>query len=156
MVTTSSPSLSSADDAPLALVRYGIAREIQLFPDALVFVEREDAEASRFDLATIRTLIVQPGERVPSKLLILLELNDGATVIAAEGMTNVRAFLRFLPALQAAAPHLRLDPPDMAAQLDQAVANRRQANLGCYGAVAAAALLIVLIFLIGSLIIHLR
>ena len=139
---------------PLVLVRYGLAKEIQLFADSLVFVAREEGEADRFMLDTIRTLLIQPGDKVPSKLLVLLELADGQTIIVGEGMTNVAAFSELLAVLGEVAPQIKLDPPDMADKLRQAVTNRRQSNLGCYGAVLGATLLIVLVCVIGNIITH--
>ncbi len=148
------PPLDAPEETPLVVVRYGLAKEIQLFPDALVFLSREEGDADRFSLASIRRLIMQPGEKIPSKLIVLLELDDGTMLIAGEGMTNVRDFRKLLVHLPDVAPHIQLDPPDMDAQLQQALANRRQTNLGCYGAVLAAALFIVLIFVISNLLSH--
>ncbi len=150
------PDSAPADETPIAVVRYGLAKEIQLLPNALAFLAREEGEVDRFALASIRTISLQPGERIPSKLLLLLELADGTTLIAAEGMTNVQAFRQLLMRLQEIAPQIVLDPPDMDEQLAQAVINRRQTNLGCYGTFLAAVLLIVLVFVIGNFILHHR
>ena len=144
----------AADQAPLVLVRYGLAREIQLFPDALVFVSREENDEDRFPLSDIRQIIMQPGERIPSKLLLLLELADGPPIIVAEGMTNVRDFRQILARLPELAPHITLDPADMDAQLAQAVRNRRQTNLGCYSVFLTVFVLIALICVIGNLLIR--
>jgi hypothetical protein len=135
----------------LALVRFGLAKEIRLYPDALAFIELEAGENNRFALANIRRLSVQPGENIPSKLVVLLDLDDGNAVIAAEGMTNVRDFRRMLPLLQERAPHIELDPPDLDEQLAQAMTSRRASNLGCYAFTLGAFLLIALICVIGSL-----
>ena len=140
------------ETASLALVRYGLAKEIRLYPDALTFIEREDGETNRFLLANIRRISMQPGEKLPSKLVLLVDLEDGTTVIAAEGMTNVRDFRRLLPLLREQAPHIELDPPDMADQLQQAVTNRRQANLGCYLTVFVSFGLVALLCIIGNLV----
>jgi len=148
------PPFEAPEETPLVVVRYGLAKEIQLLPDALVFLSHEEGDADRFPLASIRRLIVQPGEKIPSKLIVMLELDDGTTLIAGEGMTNVRAFRQLLAHLPEVAPHLQLDPPDMDVQLQQAVTNRRQTNLGCYGAVLAATFLVVLIFVISNLLSH--
>jgi hypothetical protein len=138
----------------LALVRYGLGKEIRLFPTALVFVEREEGEATRYDLDSIRRLSLQPGERIPSKLILIVELTDGAAIIAGEGMTNVRDFRRLLPLLTERAPHIELDPPDMDTQLAQAMTNRRQMSLGCYGVFLALLLLLVLACVLGNLLHH--
>lgn len=140
---------------PVAVVRFGLAKELRLYPDALTVIEREEGEENRFALANIRRLLLQPGEKIPSKLILLLELDDDNVVIAAEGMTNVRDFGRMLPQLRHYAPHLQFDPPDMEAQLEQAQINRRQSNYGCYGFVLAATLLIALICVGGELLKHL-
>ena len=139
----------------LALVRFGLGKEIRLYPDALAFIENEEGENNRFALANIRRLLVQPGQRIPSKLEVVVELDDGNAVIAAEGMTNVRDFRRLLPLLRERAPHIELDPPDLDDQLLQAVTNRRQSNLGCYAFVLASFLLIALICVVGTLLRHL-
>ncbi len=149
--TTADPE-DSAD--LLALVRYGLGKEIRLYPTALAFIENEEAENNQFALANIRRLIVQPGQRIPSKLEVVVELDDGNAVIAAEGMTNVRDFRDLLPLLQERAPHITLDPPDLDEQLLQAVTNRRQSNLGCYAFVLASFLLIALICVVGTLLRH--
>lgn len=152
-MTTPQPTEDVAP-APLAMVRYGLAKEIQLFPEELVFIAREEGDANHFALRAIRRLIMQPGEVIPSKLLLLLELDDGTTIIAAEGMTNVRAFRQLLSQLVGVAPQIALDPPDLDAQLAQAAINRRQTSLGCYGVFFAALLLIALIFIIGQIVTH--
>lgn len=148
----SNPPTESSEAAPLALVRYGLAKEIRLYPDALTFVEREDGEDNHFTLSSIRRLILQPGEKIPSKLILLVELDDDTTVIAAEGMTNVRDFRHLLPLLREYAPHIELDPADMDVQLQQAVINRRQTNLGCYGVALASFVLVALLCVIGNLV----
>jgi hypothetical protein len=136
--------------APLAVVRYGLAKEIRLYPDALTFVEKEEGEVNRFNFATIRRISLQPGEKIPSKLVLLVELEDGTAVIAAEGMTNVRDFGRMLPLLHQYAPDVELDPPDMDEQLVQAVVNRRQTNLGCFLTVLVSFGLVALLCVIGN------
>ncbi len=146
---------SSADDTqPLRSLRYGLAKEIQLFPDSLVFVAREEGDEQRFNLANIRRLSIEPGERVPSKLIMLLELDDGNTVIAAEGMTNVRAFREMLPLIKQQAPHIVFEPEDLSDQLQQALINRRQTNFGCYGVVLVAILVVLLVCGLGQLFTH--
>jgi hypothetical protein len=146
--------ISLDEKAPLALVRYGLAKEIRLYSDELIFVAREDGEANAFPLSEIAVLSMQPGEHVPSKLLVLIQLLDGTTVIAGEGMTNVRDFVPMVHKLREIAPHIAFDPEDLEDQLQQALINRRQTNMGCYGTVLASVLLLVLIFVIGSLLSH--
>lgn len=148
-----SPEDAPTDQGPpLALVRYGLAKEIRLYPDALDFVAREEGGSDRFALANIRRISVQPGEVIPSKLMVLVELDDGNAVIAAEGMTNVRAFRAMLPLLREHAPHIEFDPVDLDDQLLQAVTNRRQSNMGCYLFVLASFALIALICVVGNFI----
>jgi hypothetical protein len=147
------PSETTADQGPvLALVRYGLAKEIRLYADVLDFVAREEGGSDRFALANIRHITIQPGEVIPSKLMVLVELDDGNTIIAAEGMTNVRAFRAMLPLLRERAPHIEFDPSDLDEQLLQAVTNRRQSNMGCYLFVLASFLLIALICVVGNFI----
>ncbi|MBA3826137.1 MAG: hypothetical protein H0X24_19830 [Ktedonobacterales bacterium] len=146
------PPPEDGEAAPLALVRYGLAKEIRLYPDALTFIEREDGEVNRFILASIRRISLQPGEKIPSKLVLLVELEDSTTVIAAEGMTNVRDFRRLLPRLRELAPAIEFEPADLDDQLLQAVTNRRQANLGCYATVLVSFGLVALLCVIGNLV----
>lgn len=154
MVNDDLPIPAGPSTPPLAVVRYGLAKELRLYPDVLTVLEREEDEENRFALASIRRLVLQPGEKIPSKLILLLELDDDNLVIAAEGMTNVRDFRRMLPLLQQYAPHLILDPPDMDAQLEQALVNRRQSSLGCYGFVLVAMLLVGLVCVGGEVLKH--
>lgn len=148
------PTPDAADPELLALVRYGLAKELRLYDDALELIEREEGETTRVALSSIRRLILQPGDRIPSKLIMLLELDDETVIIAAEGMTNVRDFRRMLPILQERAPHITLDPEDMSDQLAQAVANRRQTTFGCYGLILLSVVTIMLIFFAGYLLRH--
>lgn len=119
---------------PLARVRYGLGKEIVLYPDVLAVVLTEENEETIYTLADVKRLILTPGEYNPGKLVVMLDLSDGNTVIAAEGMTNPRDFRQLVLALQQAHPEIELDPPDMAEQLRQALDIRRRHNLGCYGA----------------------
>jgi hypothetical protein len=146
----------TGDEQPLALVRYGLGREIRLFPSEIAFISREDDEEDRFALAAIRQLSLQPGEHIPSKLVILVEFQDGTSIIAGEGMTSVRDFIRMVGVLRQIAPHIALDPPDLEEQLRQAVANRRASNLGCYATVLITALVVLGICVLASLIVHPR
>ena len=116
----------------LSVVRYGIARELRLYPDRLVSVAYEEGEEIAFYFDSIKRLILTPGERIPSKLMLMLDLNDGNQVIVTEGMTNVKDFRRLLVKLSETQPTLELDPPNMDEQLRQALEIRRRSNLGCY------------------------
>lgn len=116
----------------LSIVRYGIARELRLYPDRLVSVAYEEGEETAFYFDSIKRLILTPGERIPSKLMLMLDLNDGNQVIVTEGMTNVKDFRRLLARLSETQPNLELDPPNMDEQLRQALEIRRRSNLGCY------------------------
>jgi hypothetical protein len=140
---------SAPDDAPqiLARVRYGLGRELRLYPDELAVLHQEAGEEMHLRLASLRRLILAPGEQVPSKLVLMFDLDDGNTIIAAEGMSNVRDFRRLLAQLTQLRPDLELDPPNMDEQLAQALDIQRRSLLGCYGAVIAACVLLWLIYM---------
>lgn len=138
----------NAEEQPLARVRYGLGKELQLFPDSLVILRREEFAADRFALASIRRIILTPGDPNPSKLILMLELGDDNTVIAAEGMSNVAEFRTLLSKLREIAPQIETDPPDMDAQLGQALDIRRRSLLGCYGSVVAACVLAYILYLV--------
>lgn len=143
----------AVDDAegetrPLATVRYGLAKEIRLYPDAFALIRREEAEEVRISLDSIRRLILSPGEYNPSKLVLMFELDDGTTIIAAEGMTNVRDFRKLLAALAEVRPQIELDPPDMSVQLAQALDIRARSLLGCYGTVFGSCLLMTIVVVV--------
>jgi hypothetical protein len=149
--TASAPDEASEDAAeeqPLARVRYGLGKELQLFPDSLVILRREEFAADRFELAQVRRVILTPGDPNPSKLILMLELDDGATIIAAEGMSSVSEFRTLLGKLREVAPQIETDPPDMDVQLGQALDIRRRSLLGCYGSVAAACILAYILYLV--------
>ncbi len=116
----------------LSIVRYGIAKELRLYPDRLVSVAYEEGEETAFYFDSIKRLILTPGEHIPSKLMLMLDLTDGNRVIVAEGMTNVKDFRKLLGKLSETQPNLELDPPNMDEQLRQALEIRRRSNLGCY------------------------
>src|SRR5215471_19030126 len=78
------------EEQPLARVRYGLAKELRLYSDALVVMHREERDELRFELDSVRRLILSPGEYTPSKLVVMVELADGETVVAEEAMTNAR------------------------------------------------------------------
>ena len=136
-----------AREQPLARVRYGLGKELLLYPDSFVLLRREEAEADRVELASVKRLILTPGEPNPSKLILMFDLDDGNTVIAAEGMNSVNEFRALLAKLHEVAPYIELDPPDMDAQLKQALDIRRRSLIGCYGAVIGACALLWIVYL---------
>ena len=127
-----------AIEQPLNIVRYGIAKELRLYRDRLVTVAYEEGEETAYYFDSIKRLILTPGEHIPSKLMLMLDLNDDNTIIVAEGMTNVKDFRRLLARLAEVQPDIELDPPDMDEQLRQALEIRRRTNYGCYGVVLIA------------------
>lgn len=135
-------------EQPLARVRYGLGKELQLFPDSLVVLRREEFEADRFELSSIRRIILTPGDPNPSKLIMMLDLDDGATIIAAEGMSNVSEFRRLLSKLHEIAPQIETDPPDMDEQLGQALDIRRRSLVGCYGSIIGVCVLVYVLYLV--------
>lgn len=154
-LTDETPTPDGADEPdemgpekPLARVRYGLGKELQLYPDSLVIAHLEEHTETRFNLASIRRLILAPGDPNPSKLILMFELDDGNVVIAAEGMSNVRDFRKLLPELRLVAPEIELDPPDMDTQLAQALDIRKRSLIGCYGAVIGVCLLAWVIYLV--------
>lgn len=128
-----SDPLGEETPEPLARVRYGLGKEIVLYPDVLAVVMNEENEETLYTLADVKRLILAPGEYNPGKLVVMLDLVDGNTVIAAEGMTNPRGFRELVMVLEQTHPEIELDPPDMVEQLRQALDIRRRHNLGCYG-----------------------
>ncbi len=142
------------EDAPLVRVRYGLGKELRLYPDAIVVAFLEAHEETRYPLENIRRLILIPGEYTPSKLVLMFELDDGDTVIAAEGMTNVRGFRHLLARLKEVAPRIELDPDNMDEQLAQALDIRRRYSLGCYGVAIGACLLLWMFYLVVAFIGH--
>ncbi len=120
---------------PISVVRYGMGKEIQLYPEELVVTSREEGREVRLPLETIERLTLTPGDPNPSKLVLLADLTDGSTMILVEGMTNARDFREMLPRLTELCPEIQLDPPDMAEQLRQALNNRRAWSLTCYGTI---------------------
>lgn len=136
------------EEQPLARVRYGLGKELQLYPDSIVAVRREEAAADRFALREIRRLILTPGDPNPSKLALMFEMDDGATVIVAEGMSSVAEFRVLLRKLQEVAPQIELDPPNMDEQLGQALTIRRRSLLGCYGSVIGVCVLAYIAYLV--------
>jgi hypothetical protein len=145
---------ASAEEQPLATVRYGLGKELQLYPNEFVARQNEVDEEIRIRLEHIRRLIMMPGEYTPSKLVLMLELDDGATLIAAEGMTNVAGFRRLLAVLSETHPEIELDPPNMDEQLMQALDIKRRSLLGCYGFFIGSCVLLWIIYLIVAFIGH--
>ncbi|HEX9037089.1 MAG TPA: hypothetical protein VF808_08895 [Ktedonobacterales bacterium] len=143
----SPPTEPDTGPQPLARVRYSFGKELQLFPDSFVLLRREEAEADRVELSSVKRLILTPGEPNPSKLLLMFDLDDGNTIIAAEGMTAVAEFRALLAKLREIAPQIELDPPDLDDQLKQALDIRRRSLIGCYGSILAACLLIWIVYL---------
>ncbi len=137
---------------PLARVRYGLGKELLLYHDAFVVVHKEEHDELRLNLDNIRRLILVPGEYTPSKLVLMFDLDDGNTIIAAEGMTNVRDFRKLLAQLVEIKPEIELDPPNMDEQLMQALDIRKRSLIGCYGFVFGACLLIWVVYLIVAFI----
>jgi hypothetical protein len=137
---------------PLARVRYGLGKELRLYDDEFVVAHQEAGEELRLRLSSLRRLILAPGEQVPSKLVLMFDLDDGQTIIAAEGMSNVRDFRKLLARLVEIRPGLELDPPDMDEQLRQALDLQRRSLLGCYGFVIAACVVLWVVYMIVALI----
>jgi hypothetical protein len=146
--------MSISEDEPdlLAKVRYGLGKELRLYPDAFVVLYREEHDETRFNLESIRRVILAPGEYTPSKLVLMFDLDDGNTAIVAEGMTNVRDFRRLLARLVAIRPEIELDPPNMDEQLIQALDIRKRSLLGCYGFVGVSCLLVWIVYLVVAFI----
>jgi hypothetical protein len=129
---------------PISVVRYGMGKEIQLYPGELVVTSHEEGKEIRLPLETIERLTLTPGDPNPSKLVLMADLTDGSTMLLVEGMTNARDFREMLPHLAEVRPEIQLDPPDMGEQLRQALNSRRAWNLTCYGAI-----LLICLFLYG-------
>lgn len=141
---------AGADDMepqPLARVRYSFGKELALYPDCFVLLRREEAEADRVELSSVKRLVLTPGEPNPSKLILMFDLDDGNTVIAAEGITAVSEFRALLAKLREIAPQIEFDPPDMDDQLKQALEIRRRSLIGCYGSILAACIVLWVIYL---------
>jgi hypothetical protein len=137
---------------PLVRVRYGLGKELLLYPDTFVVARREEREETTYPLANIRRLILMPGEYTPSKLVLLFDLDDDTTVVAAEGVTNVRDLRKLLARLTETHPEIELDPPDMDEQLRQALDIRKRSLIGCYGFVIGACLLVWIVYLVVAFI----
>ena len=118
---------------PISVVRFGMGKEIQLYEKELVVTSPEEDEDLELQLSAITCLTLVPGDPNPSKLVLMADLDDGTTIIVAEGMSNARDFRAMIPLLLKQQPEIQLDPPDMAEQLRQALNTRRAWTLTCYG-----------------------
>ncbi|HEX6818509.1 MAG TPA: hypothetical protein VF120_09060 [Ktedonobacterales bacterium] len=147
-------SLEQAEPQALARVRYGLAKELRLYPDSIVVELKEEHEETRYSLDSIKRIVLTPGEYNPSKLVLMFDLDDDTTVIAAEGMTNVRDFRVLLARLREIRPEIELEPPDMDAQLQQAMEIRRRSLLGCYGGFAGVCVALWIIYLVVAWVGH--
>jgi hypothetical protein len=125
-----------------------MGKEIRLYNDELVVTGREEDQETRLPLDVIERLILMPGDPNPAKLVLMADLDDGTTVIVAEGMTNARDFRAMLPRLLELRPQIQLDPPDMSEQLRQALNTRRAWTLTCYGAIALICIGLYVLYLI--------
>jgi hypothetical protein len=143
-----------SEDAVLECVRYGLGKELRLQPSEFAVVNLETHEEMRVSLASIRRLILAPGDPVPSKLVLMFDLDDGNTIIAAEGMSNVKDFRKLLARLLDIKPDLALDPPNMDEQLMQALDIRRRSLLGCYGSVVLACFVLWVVYMAVALLPH--
>jgi|GEM_PF-387756 hypothetical protein len=138
--------MEETQERPIDIVRFGIGKELQLYRDRFVVLKREEADTLEVPLENIRRLLLAPGTHVPSKLLLMLELTDGETIVAADGMSNVKDFRHFLVALREAKPDIQLDPADMDEQLEQALINKRRAQMGCYLMLVVAVTILFLVY----------
>jgi hypothetical protein len=134
--------------APISVVRFGMGKEIRLYRDELVVTGKEEDQETRLQLEAIERLILMPGDPNPSKLILMADLDDGTTVILAEGMSNARDFRAMLPHLLELRPEIELDPPDMSEQLRQALNTRRAWALTCYGTIALICIALYILYLI--------
>jgi hypothetical protein len=134
--------------APISVVRFGMGKEIQLYRDELVVTGKEEDQETRLQLEAIERLILMPGDPNPSKLILMADLDDGTTIILAEGMSNARDFRAMLPHLLELRPEIQLDPPDMSEQLRQALNTRRAWTLTCYGTIVLICIALYILYLI--------
>jgi len=133
--------------APVSVVRYGIGKEIRLYPDELAVTSQED-EPIQLQLSSIKRLTLMPGDPNPSKLVLLADLDDGNTVILVEGMSNARDFRAMIPHLLELKPDLELDPPDMSDQLWQALNTKRAWTITCYGSFLLLCVFLFILYLV--------
>ena len=100
--------LTDEEPQPLVRVRYGLAKELRLYPDTLDIVHLEEHEETQVTLNNVRRLILAPGDPNPSKLVLMFDLDDGQTIIGAEGVSNVRDFRKLIAKLQEIHPRSSL------------------------------------------------
>lgn len=133
---------------PISVVRFGMGKEIQLYPTELVVTGQEEDQELRVQLDWIKRLTLVPGEPNPGKLVLMADLDDDTTIILVEGMSNARDFRAMLPHLLELKPDIELDPPDMIEQLRQALNTRRAWTLTCYGSFLLVCILLFLLYLV--------
>lgn len=144
-----------SDEQPtglLARVRFGLGKELQLYEDEFVIVQHEARDELRLRLDSLKRMILAPGEQTPSKLVLMFDLDDGNTIIAAEGMSNVRDFRKLLARLLELKPDLELEPANMDEQLVQALDIRRRSLIGCYGFIVVACVLVWVVYIVVAFI----
>ena len=135
---------------PISTVRFGMGKELQLYPSELVVTGQEENKELHLRLQAIKRLTLIPGDPNPAKLILMADLDDDTTIILAEGMSNARDFRAMLPHMIELSPDIQLDPPDMSEQLRQALNNRRAWTLTCYGSfILICAMLYVLYLLVA-------
>ncbi|HET8913630.1 MAG TPA: hypothetical protein VFN23_19310 [Ktedonobacteraceae bacterium] len=137
---------------PVSVVRFGMGKEIRLYPDELVVTGQEQAKELRVPLDEIRGLTLMPGEPNPSKLVLMADLDDDTSIILAEGMTNAKDFRTLLPHFRELCPSAELDPPDMEEQLRQALNSKRAWSLTCYGAIVLLCIFLYVLYMVVTFI----
>lgn len=137
---------------PLSVVRFGMGKEIQLYPEELVVTGQEEDQELRIQLDAIKRLILIPGDPNPGKLVLMADLDDDTTIILVEGMSNARDFRAMLPHILELRPEIQLDPPDMSEQLRQALNTRRAWTLTCYGTFLLVCVVLYLLYLLVAFI----
>src|SRR5947199_7027141 len=137
---------------PVSVVRFGIGKELRLYPDELVITGVEEDQEIRLRLESIQRLILMPGDPNPSRLILMADLDDDTTVILAEGMSNARDFRTMLPHIIELNPDIQLDPPDMSEQLRQALNTRRAWTLTCYGTFILICVMLYVLYLVVAFI----
>jgi hypothetical protein len=133
---------------PVKIVRFGIGKELRLYPDELAVTGVEEDQEVGLRLESIKRLILVPGDPHPAKLVLMADLDDDTTVILAEGMTNARDFRAMLPYIREFSPAMQFDPPDMEEQLRQALNTRRAWTLTCYGTFLLICIVLFMVYLV--------
>ena len=139
---------NNVQKVPISMVRFGIGKEIRLYPDELVVTGQEEDQETRIQLSAIRRLILMPGDPNPGKLVLMADLDDDITLILVEGMTNARDFRAMLSHIIELCPDIQLDPPDMSEQLRQALNTRRAWTITCYGTFILICILLYILYLV--------